>query len=316
MTSVQNIGFAIPNFDWDAYVKIRPTYPDSLFSRIYDYHKQHCDCWTVVHDAGSGAGIAAAVLAQRFNTVVVSDPNAEYLQVAKERLAKWNAGTPKFVFRHSSAEDQSWLEPESLDMFTIFTAVMYTDPDVLMRELSRVLKPRATFAAVTYNGWPALIDNEAAAAAWMAYGDLWVTKGIQDDCAPPVAVRAFRVGWPGHDSIALPEDVFENGALRVKINEKYRPETDQVKRLPGLGFSPSKVRDTDIVVEEEDFDHWMKSYTLPELKAFVNTLAYVPTGRDLDHLWQRIQHAMEQSKQETLTLLWSVHIVLATRREH
>lgn len=173
----ENIGFAIPDFDWDAYTKYRPTYPHSLFSRIYEYHKQHCDNWAIVHDAGSGAGIAAEAVAEKFDTVAVSDPNADYVKVAKERLKHLEI-TTKFVFRQSTAEDQSWLGSETLDMFTIFTAVGYVDLNKLMQELFRVLKPGATFTAVNYNGWPAVVNNEAAAAAWVEFGDQWVIRGI------------------------------------------------------------------------------------------------------------------------------------------
>lgn len=151
MAGSQDIGFEIPDFDWESYTKFRPTYPDSLFSRIYEYHRWHCDRWVVVHDAGSGAGIAAAVLAKRFDTIAVSEPNGAYLDVARERLKHLNVNA-KLIFHQSTAEDQSWLDTDSLDMFTIFTAIGYADLDLLMQELSRVLKPDATFAVINYNG--------------------------------------------------------------------------------------------------------------------------------------------------------------------
>lgn len=312
MSALQNIGFTIPDFEWDVYFKFRPTYPDSLFSRIYEYHKQHRDRWAVVHDAGSGAGIAAEALAERFDTVAVSDPNEEYLNVAKARLKQLDTRA-KFVFHQSIAEDQSWLGADSLDMFTIFTAIGYADLDKLMQELSRVLRPGATFTAVNYNGWPAIVDNQVAAAAWVDYADLWVTKGIQEGSAS--AKRGFRVSWAGHDCIALPREIFDDGVMRIKINEKYRPEADQVKRLPELEFPHSKVLDTDIVVEEEDIDNWTRDYTLTELKSFVSTLAYPPGGSNADRLWQRVEQAMQMYQQKTLRLLWTVHIIVATRRK-
>ncbi|KAL8951898.1 MAG: hypothetical protein Q9222_002143 [Ikaeria aurantiellina] len=55
-TTSQEVGFTLPNFDWDLYCKYRPTYPASLYTRIHDYHR-----------------IAAEALAQRFDTVAVSD---------------------------------------------------------------------------------------------------------------------------------------------------------------------------------------------------------------------------------------------------
>ncbi|KAL9624253.1 MAG: hypothetical protein Q9160_001500 [Pyrenula sp. 1 TL-2023] len=313
MSVSAKLGFSIPNLDWDLYERIRPAYPASLFSRIFEYHKRHCDRWEAAHDAGSGHGIVAAELAQCFDTVFVSDPNGEFLDVAKERMKRLgNSTRAKPLFHQSIAEDQSWLEAESLDMFTIFMAIWYTDPEKLMQELSRVLKLDATFATVGYNAWPAIMNNEAAAAAWTEYADLWVTQGIAN--GSPTVQRAIRLGWGGQDCIGIPHDIFRDGTTRIKINEKSRPETDQVRRFPELGFPPSRVRDTDIVVEQEDADTWTREYTLEGLKDFVGTLAHTPEGADADRLWQRVEKAMRQSKQETLELRWTVHIILATRR--
>jgi len=311
MASLQNNGFAIPDFDWDNYSKFRPTYPASLLSRIYAYHKQHCDRWKLVHDAGSGAGIAAEVLAERFDIVAVSEPNADYLNVAKERLKRVDTRA-KFLFNQSTAENQSWLGADSLDMFTIFTAIGYVDLNEMMKELSRVLKINATFVAVNYNGWPAIIDNQEAAAAWIDFADLWVIKGIKEGSES--AKRGLRVSWAGHECIALPREIFDDGVMRIKINEENRPEADQVKRLPQLGFPPSRVLDSDVVVEEEDIDNWTRNYTLDELKSFVSTLAYTPFGSEADRLWQRVEQAMQKSQQKTLKLLWTAHIILGTRR--
>ncbi|KAL9615761.1 MAG: hypothetical protein Q9160_009281 [Pyrenula sp. 1 TL-2023] len=313
MTSSPEIGFEVPGFDWDAYVRFRPAYPDSLFSRIYQYHKQHSDTWAVAHDAGSGAGIAAERLVERFDTVAISDPNQEYVDVAKARLKHLDAKA-RLIFHRSTAEDQSWLDSESLDMFTIFTAIGYADLDRLMQELSRLLRPGATFTAVNYNGWPAIVDNSGAASAWMDFADVWLTKGILE--GSEAAKRGFRVSWAGHDSILIPKETFEDGVLRIKINEEYRPEAGQVKRFPELGFPPSRVRDTDIKVEEENLKEWTRDYTLDELKSFVGTLAYTPGGPDADQLWQRLEQAMQRSQQKTLRLLWTAHVILATRRGH
>ncbi|KAI4169982.1 MAG: hypothetical protein LQ343_005292 [Gyalolechia ehrenbergii] len=207
MASPPKIGFVIPDFDWDAYSKFRPAYPDSLFSRIYEYHMKHCNRWAVVHDAGCGAGVASEALAERFDEVAVSDPNTDYLAVAKERLSQLSTRA-EFIFHESTAEDLSWLSARSLDMFTIFTAIGYVDLHKLMQELSRVLRSSATFTAVNYNGWPAIINNPEAAAAWVDFADVWVTRGINDGSA--AVKRGFRVSWAGHDCIGLPREVFED----------------------------------------------------------------------------------------------------------
>ena len=103
--------------------------------------------------------------------------------------------------------------------------------------------------------------------------------------------------------------------MKIKINEKYRPEADQVERFPELGFPPSKVLDSDAVIEEDNNDDWTRNYTLSELRSFVSTLTYIPDGSHADCLWQRLEQAMQISQQNTLRLLWTAHIILATRRK-
>lgn len=314
MATSQDIGFAMPGFDWNVYMKFRPTYPESLFSRIYEYHKQHCDRWESVHDAGSGAGIVAGRLAERFDTVAVSDPNGEYLNVARERLKRLQNSKEKFIFHQATAEDQSWLDADSLDMFTIFTAIGYVkDRDMMMRQLSRVLRPGGTFVSVHYNSWPAIIDNPEAAAAWSEFASLWVTKGIKEGSAN--TKRAFRVFWGGVDGIELPRDIFEDGAMRIKINEKQRVEADKVRQFPEYGFLPSVVRDTDLMVEEENIDEWTRDYTLAELKSLVGTLADIPESSEIAPTWERMEQTMQDSQQKTLRMLWSTQVILATRRK-
>ncbi|KAL9059243.1 MAG: hypothetical protein Q9162_001280 [Coniocarpon cinnabarinum] len=305
------IGFPVSGLDWEEYMRLRPQYPTSLYTRIYDYHRAHSNNWTTVHDAGSGAGIAAEALAERFKHVIVSDPNSEYIKTAQERLKALKYGHEKFTFRQSLAEDQSWLSPRSLDMFTIFTAIGYADLALLMEQLSRVLKPGGTLVAVNYNGLPTITNNSAAAAAWEEFGDAWVSHGIST--GNTAARRGLRVTWAGYDSIGVPEDTFETGVLRIKINERYRPEARQVLRLDNLGWPSSQVKSSDVSVDEEDIESWSRHYSLDDLKNYVNTLAYVPhvaAGR----LWDRLGEAMEEQQQQTVTLLWSVHLILATRR--
>ena len=72
--------------------------------------------------------------------VAVSDPNAEYMNVAKRRLKQIDTGV-NYNFHQSTAEDQSWLAADSLDMFTIFAAIGYAGLDELMQELSESSDP-------------------------------------------------------------------------------------------------------------------------------------------------------------------------------
>ena len=67
---------------WDSYTKYRPRYPPQLFQRIYDFHAAKGGVFDTAHDAGCGPGITAAILAQKFQTVICSDFSAQAVDTA------------------------------------------------------------------------------------------------------------------------------------------------------------------------------------------------------------------------------------------
>ena len=312
MSDSKELGFAIPNFDWNTYAKIRPSYPDSLFSRIFRYHREHGGRFNVAHDAGAGAGIASTALATAFDQVIVSDPNEDYIEAAKARISFF-PNNSKFEFRRSRAEDQGFIADGSLDLLTICTAIGYTNIDEFIRETSRVLCPGGTFVAVSYSGWPSIVNNRDVVEAWTHFGDQWVRRGILD--GSPVARRGFQVTWKGYDCIPLPEEMFEPGAIRLKINERFRTENDLVERMPELDFPVSQVGDSDVLLEEEDLRSWTRDYSLADLKQYVKSMAYSPGKEAEDALWEKIDLEMKRAQQSTLRLQWSVHMIFATKRK-
>ena len=75
------------DFDWVKYITYRPVYSPSFYDRIWDYHRNHSNHWTLAHDVGTGPGNVAEVLRARFDSVVASDPSGFHTAVAQKRLA-------------------------------------------------------------------------------------------------------------------------------------------------------------------------------------------------------------------------------------
>ncbi|KAK4503315.1 hypothetical protein PRZ48_006743 [Zasmidium cellare] len=165
--SKETYGFATKKgVDWSKYTQFRPAYPKSYFDDIFNYHSRKPEAGlSVVHDVGAGAGIASAGLAQRFDKVIVSDPNEVYVSAARQNLIQ-ESGLPEsqFVFLKETAEASS-VEAGSVDFITACESILYTDVAVAFEEFHRQLRPGGTFM-VSYYTRPPILGNETAAQAW------------------------------------------------------------------------------------------------------------------------------------------------------
>jgi hypothetical protein len=84
---VENLPFRQAGFDWDGYIKHRPTYPSSLYQRIYEHHYAQSGGWELAHDVGAGPGVVSQEVEKHFRNVVISDPNEDYINIATHRLS-------------------------------------------------------------------------------------------------------------------------------------------------------------------------------------------------------------------------------------
>ncbi|KAI8384743.1 S-adenosyl-L-methionine-dependent methyltransferase [Radiomyces spectabilis] len=133
-----------------SYSKFRPTYPEKVFSLLYDYHRGSFD---TALDVATGTGQVAVELANKFRHVEASDTLPEMIENA----------TPKDNVTYSvgTAEDLAY-EDNSMDVITVATAFHYFDHAAFFKEAKRVLKPNGTLAVWGYF-YPTIKDNEEAA---------------------------------------------------------------------------------------------------------------------------------------------------------
>ncbi|OJJ95286.1 hypothetical protein ASPACDRAFT_1891874 [Aspergillus aculeatus ATCC 16872] len=265
---------------WNQYLLARPTYPDSFFNQIYNYHASashssspsSSPTFTVAHDIGDGPGHVAHALSHKFPHVNVSDIDPRHLTCAKHLHTSHpsanTATTTQFTYTLTRAEHlATHFPPASADL--IISALMFTllpDPAAALRSLHTVLKPNgAGTLAISFYGLPHF--SEPALAA---------------ECQPLLDGIAQRASFKREaDAVARWLDylAFPVGEWRAVERHKWN------RGWARLGFftvraggfvveTPvSRVRwGQEKVVEVEDRGLWRRDWDVRELRRFVRGL--------------------------------------------
>ncbi|KAI1481618.1 S-adenosyl-L-methionine-dependent methyltransferase [Daldinia eschscholtzii] len=286
--------------DWSDYIANRPAYPPSFFQRLYDYHGQKSGVtWSVAHDVGAGCGIISSVLANRFDNVIVSDPNDGYGTIARHLLVE-KALLPesKFSFLQEAAEESS-VESGTVDMITACECIHWTTPDIAIREFGRQLRVGGTLA-ITYYTRPLIEANEGAARAWKAIWDTFSKKN-----RGALIDKAYKIANTALESLEFSEGGWER-VKRIYINSQGT--------LDGFILddrtSESKVKESEerIWIEDED---WCDMCDIKWFRAYYATWAPHIPEYEMRDSWDELESALEGKKVKVRT---PNVMVLATRR--
>lgn len=120
------------------YARYRPVYPRELFDHILSLTGKRSTAW----DCGTGNGQTASVLANYFETVIATDISQQQIDNA--------AKAGNIVYQLEPAEKTS-IGDNSIDLITVSQALHWFRFDEFYKEVNRVAKPGAIFAAWTYN---------------------------------------------------------------------------------------------------------------------------------------------------------------------
>ena len=121
----------------DAYFKFRPTYPQALYTFLFNLPGERKAAW----DSGTGNGQVAAVLAGEFEQVFATDISKAQLQKATQK---------KNIRYAESRAEASGLPSHSIDLVTVAQAIHWFDHDAFYKEVRRVANPGAWVAAWGY----------------------------------------------------------------------------------------------------------------------------------------------------------------------
>ncbi|CZT43234.1 uncharacterized protein RSE6_03236 [Rhynchosporium secalis] len=300
-------GFAAQGFSWENYIRYRPAYPASFWSRIYKYHESHNGKFDVAHDVGAGAGIASQDLAKRFEKVIVSDPNDNYVNIASERLvSQFGHSAAKFNFLQEGGEKSS-VGSARVDLIVVCEAIHWMNFEAVMVEFARQIKPGGSLA-ISHYGRPIMIDNPAAQSAWDKLFDIWTDRNLNRD---ELHNQCLRKSISGLDTVPFSPEHWEEGVQRIWINSRGDSDSFQMSVRHAKPFA-SKVGDGDVKSLIEDDEDWIEQRNVQWLKGmFASFIPSIPE-EELQDLWDEMDIAVGKGKD--VKVGWPVVQLLATKR--
>ncbi|CAJ0868198.1 6154_t:CDS:10 [Entrophospora sp. SA101] len=207
--------FSRIDYDSAAYNAYRPTYPQKLFEKIYNYHKSHNGSFDAALDVGTGTGQVAQVLADSFKKVYGVDSSAKMLENAVKK-------SKNITYSVSTAENLGQFGDSSIDLLTVALAAHWFDLPKFLEESYRVLKsPSSSSGGGTLAIWgysSNTFDNYPTAS------ELFVdyTTNLMRDYWEKGVLEMDNL-YRGFD---IPERLFKNVKFEVydgtKESEQYR----------------------------------------------------------------------------------------------
>jgi ubiquinone/menaquinone biosynthesis C-methylase UbiE len=122
----------------DIYARYRPQYPQELFDFILQHIEKRSNAW----DCATGNGQSAKVLAKFFEKVFATDVSQKQIDKAEQ--------ADNIIYSLQPAEQTNFAD-NSFDLITVSQALHWFATDEFYREVKRVAKPSAIFAAWSYS---------------------------------------------------------------------------------------------------------------------------------------------------------------------
>ena len=313
-SSGSNFFAASFSFDWEGYLKHRPSYSKEFYDLIYKNHASKKGPFGLAHDIGAGPGNVADVLAERFSRVVVSDASPENISVAKQRLKdKHDFGKLDFVVSRGE-EIASKYPPGSADLITAAECIPIMDGPAATASFAKLLKPGGTLA-IWFYGRPIFAEDGMERAselytkiAGIAFSTFKPFKGT-------LLEHSWKVIASWLDCVALPSTEWED-VERTRWNADkpilFLPESELDHPLD---YS-STVTAEEKIVEKIDRSWWAKDAGIDFVRGFIGV--NLPWKKDYetpetDELYRELEEELggENAKHK---IAWPVVLILATRK--
>ena len=312
--------------NWEAFKRTGPIYPPSLEKMIMDYHHKNSKSWQLSHDMGSGSGLYSPVLAKYFRHVHISDPNTNGLGHSRQAMTAWSAEHKKsrgrFTFSAGKPEDgHIAVADRTVDLAIMLEGAHFTNADAMVRSAAQSLAPHGTLAFVSYHPVCHVFGNPAANEAVQRLFTAWGSQPYDVICGEASGKRQFSLGL---DFISIPDDLFDTSKTRrITINTQGKGSAAfQVPTAPKRDASDSRVR-SDERVQDFSSEHndkeatgWRQDVGAEFFRSLTAALAGGQSIQQFEQHFKDIQKIIFESSPNgiTITVEWTVAIVLATRR--
>lgn len=199
---------------------------------------------------------------------------------------------------------------------TCFQAMHWTEADKAVAVAAASLRPGGTLAYLHYGPRVYVHENKRAEVAWNRVMDAH-SRNIRDTPGDPEGGRrGHPLGDLGLDYVKLPTELFLPGARRIYINTEGRGQHPFAKSKSAMEeswFPPAEVgvQEGETCEKWQDEEDWGKRVDAEWFKGYVNTLQ---PQFDLGVVENAFQELKEAIGDGTTPVLWSVALVLATKR--
>lgn len=211
--------YAEANFDTARYNLARPSYPESFYETLFQYHSGKRE---LAVDIGCGSGFVAFKLLDQFEKVIGTDVSETMIsQCNDDPRTKHNQ---RIGFLKGSAEKApEEIEPGSVDMLTGAECCHWVDHPRFFAELYRLLKSGGTLAYWFYRD-PYFVGYPKANEIYDNYTYQSSVEMHENESYERYMGPYYE--QPGHDllrlfmlEIAVPEDLFTD-----VVRKEYLPE--------------------------------------------------------------------------------------------
>lgn len=323
LVSTGSSKFSTSASKWENFKRLGgPRYPPSLEKLVMDYHHKHSKSWQLAHDMGSGSGVYAPTMARYFRHVHVSDPAPSGLATSRQALSAWAAENKKsrgrFTFSSGKAEQgHESVADGTVDLAIMMEGAHFTTPEAMVRSAAQTLAQHGTLALVSYSPICHVNGNPAANAAVQKLFTAWGQQPWDVVGGDSRSKKQFSLGL---DFVPLPEDLFDQTKTR-RIMINYGKNAFAV---PGVtpDASDSRVRNGerhhDYTSENSDDQAkgWRQDVGPEFFRSMTAALVGAGQVQQFEEHFNEIGKIVHATSLDgiTITVEWTVAIVLATRR--
>ena len=206
-----------------SYSKHRPTYPQNLWKKIFDFTEKTGVDTTLAVDLACGTGLSTFELCSRFQRTIGVDISQAQLHYAIEEAKTMNLnGEVEFV--HASASKLP-VQEESVDLLTCASAWHWLDPNIVFQEIDRVLKTPSALAVYGYCT-PILHHGRCNEI----FQDFMRTKLVWPD--GPYG-NTYNVSTRHYKDVRLPYPISEHYETSKQVTMSMEDISGMISSLPG-----------------------------------------------------------------------------------